>query len=396
MASPCPPVTSPSDSAALPICIVVPAYNEARRFDAEALHGFLAAQPEVRFILVDDGSKDGTLDLLKACATRAPERVRVLSLHQNMGKAEAVRRGMVEAFSTPGVIFAGYWDADWATPLSAIPRFAECLRARPDVDIVLGARVALLGRTIVRKAHRHYLGRITATAASLTLALPVYDTQCGAKLMRNSEAMRSLWSAPFLSGWVFDVELIARYQQIFQRNEGLYELPVDQWTDKGESHVKATDFVRAFGDLVTIYRHYKLPARYQRPFDLLTARFTRYAGAGALGTVAHYATLMLSVEMLGLRPSLGAGLGATVGALINYLLNYHFIFTATRAHRETVPRFAAVAALGVAINAGIVRVCSEQLGLHYLLAQVLATLVVLSVGYVLNKTWTFGADARKR
>ena len=108
----------------------------------------------------------------------------------------------------------GFFDADLATPLGAIDDFLAVLRDRPEVEFVLGSRVMLMGRDIRRKATRHYFGRVFATAVSHALDLPVYDTQCGAKILRANAATATLFDPPFRSPWIFDVELIARYLRL--------------------------------------------------------------------------------------------------------------------------------------------------------------------------------------
>ncbi|MFT3925215.1 MAG: GtrA family protein [Myxococcales bacterium] len=371
------------------VCIVVPCYNEEARFNSAAFDEHLRSTSFTRFVLVNDGSSDGTLARLNEVSARYPERVRVLDLEINGGKAEAVRQGMLLAFQEPGVKYAGFWDADLATPLDAIEVFADVLTRRADLDIVLGARTKLLGRRIERKASRHYLGRVFATGASITLNLPVYDTQCGAKLFRNAPSCVRLFEKRFGSRWIFDVEILARYLKNGSPETGLYELPVDQWEDVGGSRVKPVDFIRAIAEMAEIYRTYRLPGKGRDILSTLTAPFARYAGAGAIGTVVHYAVLTLAVETGGLSPGAGAALGATFGAAANYLLNYHLTFAASQSHRTTLPRFALVAALGIVVNGLVVKAATANLGLHYLVGQLLATGVVLCLGFVLNKHWTF-------
>jgi hypothetical protein len=94
--------------------------------------------------------------------------------------------------------------------LDEIPRFQALLRERPQVDLVMGARVQMLGRTVRRSPLRHYLGRVFATAVSQVLRLAVYDTQCGAKLLRNRAELALVFDEPFCVNWTFDVALIAR------------------------------------------------------------------------------------------------------------------------------------------------------------------------------------------
>ena len=373
--------------------VVVPCYNEAARLAPQEFERFLGESPETDFVFVNDGSTDDTRAVLDDLSARWPDRIQALHLRQNSGKAEAVRVGMLTGMQSAGVEYAGFWDADLATPLAAIPVFAATLERLSGIDIVVGARVQLLGRRIERKASRHYLGRVFATGASLVLALPVYDTQCGAKLFRVNERTTKLFQQPFGSRWIFDVEILARYLK--RESDGVYELPVDRWQDVGDSKVKPTDFVRAAGELVKIYRKYRLPARYHTLFDVLTAPFVRYTGAGGIGTVCHFLVLTLSVEFLALKPSIGTVVGALAGASVNYWLNYHLTFSSNQQHRQTLPRFLAVAALGVGLSAITMELVAVEAGQHYLVGQIVATLVVLIVGFGLNKLWTFGKHSRK-
>ena len=245
-----------------PISIVVPCYNEATRLDADAFRIYLEHNPRVDFIFVDDGSRDSTLSVLRSLSVACPsDRAVVHSLPQNCGKAEAVRQG-VEVAIARGANFVGFWDADLATPLSSIDEFVRVMDRYPHLALVMGARVKLLGRDIERLAMRHYLGRVFATAVSVVLSLPVYDTQCGAKLFRVGDEVRSIFQATFRTKWIFDVEIIARMVQ-FRRQHRLptvdgviYEFPLERWHDVHGSKVRPKDYVKAIRDLWVIYTTY--------------------------------------------------------------------------------------------------------------------------------------------
>lgn len=246
--------------------IVVPCFNEAKRLDSEAFLGFIQQQGCIRFLFVNDGSTDGTLQRLHALKERDPARIDVLSLEKNSGKAEAVRQGMLRA-SERGAKYAAYWDADLATPLEEIPKFREILEDNPKLVLVMGSRIRLLGRDIERTATRHVLGRGFASAASLALKLKVYDTQCGAKMFRVSPEIRQVFSDPFCSRWIFDVELLARMiaqtqvGNLSPAEEIICERPVSRWKDVKGSKLKAFDFALAFKELLVIFTKYRLGAR---------------------------------------------------------------------------------------------------------------------------------------
>jgi putative flippase GtrA len=375
--------------------IIVPCYNEAGRFNSTALDSFLAHSDDVGFVLVNDGSTDGTLEVLRNAERRSSGRIKVIDQQPNQGKAEAVRVGMLQAMQD-GASYVGYFDADLATPLDAIPEFVDVLDKNAEVGIVIGARVALLGRKIERKPIRHYLGRLFATAASLVLGLPVYDTQCGAKLFRSSLGMRRLFELPFGSRWIFDVEIFARYLTTMGDRGALYELPLRTWTDVGDSRVRPRDFLRAGGEMAAIYRNYRLRRDLDLLLRLLAAPFLRYVGAGGLGTAAHYLVLTLVVELLQIVPAYATVVGAFAGAILNYVLNYHFTFASKAPHRRTLPRFFVVAAVSAALNGLGMWYATHRLSLHYLLAQLLCTGAVLVLGYVLNRIWTFRLPGASR
>ncbi len=242
--------------------LIVPCYNEALRLQLSEFHKALGEQPSLHFLFVNDGSQDQTEAILNRFVTTEPRRAALLSLPKNQGKAEAIRQGMLYALklSREGS-YLGYWDADLATPLDELPRFLEVFKAKPSLWLVMGARVNLLGRSIKRQAKRHYLGRVFATLASFVLNLPVYDTQCGAKLFRTHAELGALFASPFVSGWIFDVELLARIGSFLSaRGQAsasyIYEIPLLRWEDIKGSKIKGRDFFKAGLSLFRIARLY--------------------------------------------------------------------------------------------------------------------------------------------
>lgn len=243
------------------ICLVVPCYNEAERLNAKAFRDYFAAHPGVRFLFVDDGSTDNTIAVLRNVCEGYNDRAAYLDCKPNAGKAEAVRKGILHASQQYDLDAVGFWDADLATPLNAIVSFSNVLSSMPDIDMVVGARVQLLGRHVNRSPLRHYLGRVFATLASITLHLPIYDTQCGAKLFRVNSNLKQVFAEPFISKWVFDVEILARYSKLCSHDSKhmqgcIYEYALEEWSDVAGSKVKPGDFFTAMLDLMRIKTRY--------------------------------------------------------------------------------------------------------------------------------------------
>jgi glycosyltransferase involved in cell wall biosynthesis len=239
--------------------VVVPCYNEATRLPGQQYVRFAARWPQVTFCFVDDGSVDGTSRVIRKTLDRMHGRHRVIALSPNRGKAEAVRAGIRRLCAETDCAFVGYWDADLSTPLEEIPRFLAAVELRPQVQLVCGSRIRRMGANIERHASRHYLGRAFATTASLVLRLPIYDTQCGAKLFATTLA-KSVFAEPFMSRWLFDVEIIARTVAFLGRSlapAAVFEVPLEAWQARPGSKVVPLAYMGAPWQLLRIYLRYR-------------------------------------------------------------------------------------------------------------------------------------------
>jgi len=238
-----------------PIAWVVPCFDEAKRIDVAAFLGLVDDGEGISLVLVDDGSRDETLAILRGITQQRLNLTEVVALPQNLGKAEAVRQGLLRALAR-GAAIVGYVDADLSTPPHELHRLAAMSRSG-GFDVLMGSRVQLLGHAITRNHARHYLGRVFATCASLGLGLPVYDTQCGAKLFRRTDALVSALARPFVSHWAFDVELLGRLIHPVPgiaavAIESIREEPLLSWTDISGSKLRPAAALRSGLELLRL------------------------------------------------------------------------------------------------------------------------------------------------
>ena len=257
-----PIVRLPEMSAPASLAIVLPAFNEADRIGPalDELFGYLggpdaAELPGRREVLVvDDGSSDGTAALVAARpeAVSTPDALaslRVMTVPHG-GKGAAVQAGMLNA-TADLIVFA---DADMATPPDQLWLLVAALA---DHDVALGSRIQADGSDMrtSQPPYRRALGRIFHTLASIWVAGPVKDTQCGFKGFTR-EAAHDLFAAQRIRSIVFDVELIYLARR---RGYRIAVVPV-QWADRRGSRMRAR-----FGLALTVaWDLFRIPLLHRR------------------------------------------------------------------------------------------------------------------------------------
>lgn len=239
------------------ITIVIPCYNEYNRLPIAAYTSFLKHHPKASICFVNDASTDNTLDKLKALQLDFPEQLNIVNLSKNSGKAEAVRKGVLHCSSEKQVTSIAYLDADLATSLEECYALSHLLNVQK--DFVFASRILKIGSVVDRKFSRFLSGRIIATFISIILDIKVYDTQCGCKVFKR-ELSELLFQKPFISKWLFDVELFSRILCFYGKSialEKMEEIPVKKWIDQDGSKVKISYFFRLWYDLFLIHKNHK-------------------------------------------------------------------------------------------------------------------------------------------
>lgn len=210
------------------LSVVIPCFNEERRLPPtlEAIRGYFRLhQVRGELVLVDDGSRDGTLSFMRAQAAREAD-VRVVAVHPNRGKGRAVAEGVSVATGEQILVC----DADLSTPIEELARLQAAL-AR-GADVAIGSRAAPGAREVDQPLHRQLMGK-TFNRLVQTLLLPgFHDTQCGFKLFRGEMAHR-VFAGLVTEGFAFDVEVLVR---ALDAGCTVEEVPV-RWFNSGTSTV---------------------------------------------------------------------------------------------------------------------------------------------------------------
>ena len=240
--------------------IVIPCYNEEKRLPVETLLSVVEKYDDIELLFVNDGSNDQTISVL-AKLTAQNNRCKLLDLPQNVGKAEAVRQGILHAInnSTHENQLVGFYDADMSTPFDDVIKMKNELVIH-NYFMITGCRIKRMGGDVQRRYLRFLFGRIFATSAASILKLPVYDTQCGAKVFQT-EIAEEIFKDSFVSNWLFDIELFARIINGYGHEialQKIIEYPLSAWVDVRGSKLGLKDIIRQPINLFKIKNKYKI------------------------------------------------------------------------------------------------------------------------------------------
>jgi glycosyltransferase involved in cell wall biosynthesis len=224
---------------------VIPAYNESARLGAtlERVLAFVRAQEwNAEVIVVNDGSRDDTAEIVRAMAAKVPA-LRLVENPGNRGKGYSVRNGMLQARGRV-VLFS---DADLSAPIEEAPKLLRALEA--GADIAIGSRwLRAETQTQRQPLYRQFFGRIFNLLLRLTLGLQFKDTQCGFKAFKQA-AVQALFPRQKIERWGFDPEILYLARKFGFR---VQEIPVI-WGHSGGTRIHPLkDGARMFLEMLYI------------------------------------------------------------------------------------------------------------------------------------------------
>jgi dolichyl-phosphate beta-glucosyltransferase len=231
------------------LSIVIPAFNEEQRLPPTLvkLHAFLQSQPlRYEIVVVDDGSRDGTCDVVTAQMETIPG-LRLVRQSPNRGKGAAVRLGMLQARGQIRIMC----DADGSMPPEELPKLLAPI-IHGSAEIAIGSRYAPGAKTNVKQPfYRVLWSRLCNRVIQKSLVPGVRDTQCGFKAF-TAEAARDLFRYGRIDGWAFDLEILALARR---RGFAIAEVGVE-WKDDGRSRVNPLkDMWKVVREAITIRKN---------------------------------------------------------------------------------------------------------------------------------------------
>jgi dolichyl-phosphate beta-glucosyltransferase len=237
--------------------IVIPAYNEGQRITAtldKVLAWTSAQRWSVEIVVVNDGSRDNTADIVRQYVAAHPQ-VRLIENPGNRGKGYSVRNGMMNARGEL-LLFS---DADLSSPISEAPRLFDALAA--GADVAIGSRwLQSELQTERQPVYRQLFGRVFNLFLRIVLGISFKDTQCGFKAFRRGAA-DALFPRQHIERWAFDPELLFLARRFGFKS---VEIGVEWAHDERTKMSYFRDGMRMVWEILTV-RWYAITGKYDAP-----------------------------------------------------------------------------------------------------------------------------------
>jgi dolichyl-phosphate beta-glucosyltransferase len=237
------------------VILVVPFYNEEKRWQSNYWSAICKVK-NLSIYFVNDGSSDNTFSQILNLISDSPHKL--LELPVNVGKAEAIRFGLIEALKEKpkGV---GYLDADGAFPINEvfdqISQFHKLSNLYSQTPAIWSSRVQLSGRHIDRNSTRHYFSRVLITLLAIRFKFKIYDTQCGLKIFPYSRNLEKCLDSRFLTRWFIDIELLLRWRAITNHEMQIWEEPLSEWKDMVQSKLSGIEYFNVIRDIIKLNKY---------------------------------------------------------------------------------------------------------------------------------------------
>ncbi len=240
--------------------IIIPCYNEENRLDVTAFQEFISKENNYHLCFVNDGSKDHTMEVLRNIQKTNPNKVSVVNLIQNGGKAAAVRAGAKYLYTRRDVNYIGFMDADLSTDFNDFDSLVNTLHHNEDLSFVFGSRAKDPSEGIKKDGIRAIISKFINILIVFILGMSIKDTQCGAKVF-DAKLVPLLFGKKFYTKWLFDVEMFIRMKRQFGKEQTaslIFEQPLKRWVHMEDSKLGLKDSLEIPFRLISIWANYNL------------------------------------------------------------------------------------------------------------------------------------------
>lgn len=216
------------------LAVVIPCFNESKRLNASYFLK-LTQLIDCTLVFIDDGSTDGTGEILRNTFSNLPIETQIVTLPKNLGKAMAISKGLEVALELDKK-FLVFCDADNSNSIEDIEKLYRVIKQNEQCDLVSGARVPLSGSDVVRKDFRKWIGRLVATLVSAMTHIAIYDPMSPLKIYRL-ERFHGLEAFKPRTRWLGEVELMFF---VYSANRDFFKIEeetIDFWRDEEGGHI---------------------------------------------------------------------------------------------------------------------------------------------------------------